>query len=123
MDRDKAADRLRHLATHSAERSTSAQLEDLFDEIKGALEAGVSQATILKEFRDMGFDVDPRTFRRTMRRLLTCRPETTAGMLLQQASTRTRFADTGSGAGPSTTIRGSLYDVEALNRLLLASAH
>ena len=123
MDRDKAADRLRHLATDSAERSTSAQLEDLFDEIKGALEAGVSQATILKEFRDMGFDVDPRTFRRTMRRLLTCRAETTAGMLLQQAPTRARFADTGSGAGPSTTIRGSLYDVEALNRLLLASAH
>jgi hypothetical protein len=98
-------------------------LEDLFHEIEDALEAGVSQSTILEEFRAMGLDVDPVTFRSTMRRLRARQPETSAGMLLQRASTRTRFADTGGDAGPSTTVRGSLYDAEALSRLLLASAH
>jgi hypothetical protein len=59
MDRDEAADRLRHLAADSAERSKSAQLEDLFHEIEDALEAGVSQATILEEFRAMGSTSTP----------------------------------------------------------------
>jgi hypothetical protein len=58
-----------------------------------------------------------------MRRLRTRQPEATARMSPQHASTVTRFADTSCGAGPSTTLRGSLYDVEALSRLLLASAH
>ena len=123
MDRDKAADRLRSLASDTAKRSKAAQLRDVFREIEGALEAGVSQATILEELSEMGLDVNPNTFRSTLRRLRARRPEATAGMPLQAAPTRTRFADTGAGAGPSTTIRGSLYDVEALSRLLLASAH
>ena len=121
MDRDKTADRLRSLASDTAKRSKAAQLRDVFREIEGALEAGVSQATILEELSEMGLDVNPNTFRSTLRRLRARRPETTAGIPLHQARTRARFADT--GAGPSTTIRGSLYDVEALSRLLLASAH
>ena len=121
MDRDKAADRLRSLASDSGKRSKTAQLRDFFREIEGALEAGVSQATVLEELRAMGLDVNPNTFRSTMRRLRTRQPEPTAGMSLQHASTVTRFADTSCGAGPSTTLRGSLYDVEALSRLLLAS--
>ena len=123
MDRDKAAERLRHLATDSAKRSKSAQLEDIFHEIEGALEAGVSQATVLEELRALGLDVNPNTFRSTLRRLRTRHPETSAGIALQRAPTRTRFEDTGGGAGPFTSRRGSLYDVEALSRLLLASAH
>jgi len=122
MDRDKAADRLRSLASDSAKRSKASQLRDLFREIEGALEAGVSQATVLEELRAAGLDVSPNTFRSTMRRLRT-RQEATARMSLQHVSTGTRFADTSCGAGPSTTLRGSLYDVEALSRLLLASSH
>ena len=84
----------------------AADLRDLFHEIEAALEAGASQATVLEELHEMGLDINPSTFSSTMRRLRT----------------RPRFADTGSGAGPSTTVRGSLYDVEALSRLLFASA-
>jgi len=123
MDRDKAADRLRSLASDSAKRSKAAQVRDLFREIEGALAAGVSQATILEELRAMGLDVNPSTFRSTMRRLRTRRAQPTGGMSFQHASARAPFADTGDGPGPSTTLRGSLYDVEALSRLLLASAH
>ena len=123
MDRDKAADRLRSLALDSAKRSKVAQLRDVFREIEAALEAGVSQATVLEELRAMGLDVNPSTFRSTLRRLRTRPPQPTAGMSVQHPSPVTRFADTGCGAGPSTTVRGSLYDVEALSRLLLASAH
>ena len=123
MDRDQAADRLRRLASDSAKRSKTAQLGDLFLEIEEALEAGVSQATVLEELREAGLDVNPNTFRSTIRRLRARPPKATADVPLQQTSTRTRFADTSGAAGPSTTIRGSLYDVEALSRLLLASAH
>ena len=123
MDRDKAADRLRSLASDSGKRSKTAQLRDFFREIEGALEAGVSQATVLEELRALGLDVNPNTFRSTMRRLRMRQSEAPAGMSLQHVSTVTRFADTSCGAGPSTTLRGSLYDVEALSRLLLASAH
>jgi hypothetical protein len=123
MDRDKAADRLRSLAVDSAKRSKTAQLRDVFREIEAALDAGVSQATVLAELRAMGLDVNPGTFRSTLRRLRTRQPLATEGMSVQHASPVSRFADTGSGAGPSTSVRGSLYDVEALSRLLLASAH
>ena len=122
MDRDKAAERLRSLASDSGKRSKTAQLRDVFGEIEEALEAGVSQATILEELRAMGLDVNPNTFRSTMRRLRNRQPVPTEGMPLQHVSTGTRSADTSGGSGPSTTIRGSLYDVEALSRLLLASA-
>jgi hypothetical protein len=123
MDRDKTADRLRSLASDSDKRSKVAQLRDVFHEIEGALEAGVSQATVLAELRAMGLDVNPNTFRSTMRRLRTRQPVSTAGMSLQHGSMEAGFADTGGGAGPSTTLSGSQYDIEALSRLLLASAH
>ena len=123
MDRDQAADRLRSLASDSAKRSKAAQVRDLFPEIEEALAAGVSQTTVLQELGAMGLDVNPSTFRSTMRRLRTRQTPPNAGLPLQHASTRTGFADTSGGAGPSTTLRGSLYDVEALSRLLLASAH
>ena len=123
MDRDKAADRLRSLASDSTKRSKAAQMRNLFGEIEEALAAGVSQATVLQELHAMGLDIKPGTFRSTIRRLRTRQTQPTAGMPLQHASMRTGFADTGGGAGPSTTLRGSLYDVEALSRLLLASAH
>jgi hypothetical protein len=114
---------LRSLALDSARRSKTAQLGDLFREIEGALEAGVSQATVIEELRDAGLDVNPNTFRSTMRRLRARQAEATADMPLLLAATRTRFADTGGAGGPSTTLRGSLYDAGALCRLLLASAH
>jgi len=123
MDTDKAADRLRSLASDGAKRSKTAQLRDVFREIEAALEAGVSQATILEELRVMGLDVNPNTFRSTLRRLRTRRPEANAHAPLQRAPMRSGFAETGDGFGPSTTVRGSLYDVEALSRLLLASAY
>lgn len=123
MDRDIAADRLRSLAADSAKRSKAAQLRDVFHEIEDALDAGVSQAAILEELRAMGLEVNPNTFRSTLRRLRTRQPESSSGMPLQVESARAPFADTGRGAGPATTFRGALYDAEALGRLLLASAH
>ena len=69
MDTDKAAERLRCLALDSAKRSKAAQLRDVFREIEAALEAGVSQGTVLEELRAMGLDVNPSTFRSTMRHL------------------------------------------------------
>ena len=122
MDRESAAERLRSLASDSAKRSKTAQVRDLFSEIEEALEAGVSQATVIEELRDMGLDVNPNTFRSTLRRLRTRPPKATADIPLQPAAARPGFADTGGGPGPATTLRGSLYDVEALSRLLLASA-
>ena len=123
MDRDEAADRLRQLATNSAKRSKSAQLRDVFREIEEAIDAGVSQGTILEELRAMGLDVNPNTFRSTLRRLRTREAGPTTGLSVPPESTRAPFADTGGGSGPSRTVRGALYDVEALSRLLLASAH
>ena len=124
MDRDIAAERLRLLASDSARRSKAAQLRDVFHEIEDALEAGVSQATVLEELRGLGLEVNPNTFRSTMRRLRTRQPEpSTTDLPLQVESARAPFADTGRGAGPSSTFRGALYDAEALGRLLLASAH
>ena len=70
----------------------------------------------------MGLDVNPNTFRSTLRRLRTRQAGPTTGTALQAESTRAPFGDSG-GAGPSRTVRGALYDVEALSRLLLASAH
>jgi hypothetical protein len=123
MDRDIAADRLRHLAVDSAKRSKVAQLRDVFQEIEGALEAGVSQTIILEELRAMGLDVNPNTFRSTLRRLRTRQPAPSTQMPPPFASTRHPFLDTGRGLASSTTFRGAAYDAEALSRLLLASAH
>ena len=122
MDRDTAADRLRSLACDSAKRSKAAQLRDVFREIEGALDAGVSQATILEELRAMGLEVNPNTFRSTIRRLRSRHARPTADLPLPLESSRAPYADSG-GAGPSRTARGALYDVEALSRLLLASSH
>jgi hypothetical protein len=123
MDRAQAAERLRRLASDSAKRSKAAQLRDVFREIEEALEAGVSQTTILDELRAMGLDVNPNTFRSTLHRLRMRQPGPTAGMPLQYLSPPTRYQDTGGGARPSMTASGALYDLEALSRLLLASAH
>jgi hypothetical protein len=123
MDRDIAADRLRHLASDSAKRTKAARPRDVFQQIEGALEAGVSQTIILDELRAMGLDVNPDTFRSTLRRLRQRQPAPSTEMPAQFASTRAPFADTGRGLASATTFRGALYDAEALSRLLLASAH
>ena len=124
MDREQAADRLRDLATDSGKRTKSAQLRDVFREIEDAIEAGVSQVTILEELRALGLDVNPNTFRSTLRRLRARRAAPAADIPLPLDSRRAPFADTGSGSTtPSTTARGALYDVEALSRLLLASSY
>src|SRR5678816_1516154 len=111
MDREQAADRLRDLATDSGKRSKSAQLRDVFREIEDAIEAGVSQVTILEELHAMGLDVNPNTFRSTLRRLRARRAAPAADIPLPLESTRAPFADTSGGATPSTTARGALYDV------------
>ena len=123
MDREQAADRLRDLATDSGKRSKSAQLRDVFREIEDAIEAGVSQVTILEELRAMGLDVNPNTFRSTLRRLRAGRAAPAGNLPLTLESRRAPFADTSGSSGPSTTARGALYDVEALSRLLLASSY
>src|SRR3982751_5020530 len=115
MDTNQAANRLRSLALQSAKRSKAAQLLDLFHEIEAALDAGVSQTTVIEELRAMGLDVNPGTFRSAMHRLRTRQTEPSEAMALQEGSTESAFGDTRSGAGPSSTFRGSRYDVEALS--------
>jgi hypothetical protein len=100
MDRDEAADRLRQLATNSAKRSKSAQLRDVFREIEEAIDAGVSQGTILEELRAMGLDVNPNTFRSTLRRLRTREAGPTTGLSLPPNRRELRSRTPAGAPGP-----------------------
>jgi hypothetical protein len=122
MDTGKAVSRLRSLASDSARRSKTALLRDVYVEIETAIEAGVSQVAILDELRLLGLDMTQPAFRSALRRLrashgrgadgragLPCTTEFAPGPSRERRS----FA--------STTTSGSLYDVEALSRLIRAS--
>jgi hypothetical protein len=120
MDTAKAVSRLRSLASDSARRSKTAVLRDVYSEIETAIGAGVSQVAILDELRRLGLEVTQQGFRSALRRL---RAEHALGDRDRDARAtdfssvplreRTSFA--------STTSSGSLYDAEALSRLIRAS--
>lgn len=96
-------------------------LRDVLPEIEGAVRAGVSQVVILEELRTLGLEMTESGFRSALRRLRTerGRPDRVRGV---PASTEFWSGlATRPAAFASTTSGGSLYDVEALSRLLMAS--
>jgi hypothetical protein len=121
VDTAQAASRLRSLASDAARRSRTAVLREVLPEIETAVRAGVSQVVILEELRTLGFEMTQSGFRSALRRLRTERPS----LGRPSASMSTEFW-TGLETQPATftaatTTRGSLYDADALSRLLMAS--
>jgi hypothetical protein len=122
VDTAQAASRLRSLASDAARRSRTAVLREVLPEIEKAMRAGVSQVVILEELRTLGFQMTQSGFRSALRRLRTERPQ--LGGRAGNASMSTEFwsgVETQPAAFTATTTRGSLYDVDALSRLLMAS--
>jgi len=121
VDTAQAASRLRSLASDAARRSRTAVLREVLPEIETAVRAGVSQVVILEELRTLGFEMTQSGFRSALRRLRTERPQLGR---VASSSMSTEFwsgLETEPAAFTATTTRGSLYDVEALSRLLMAS--
>jgi hypothetical protein len=121
VDTAQAASRLRSLASDAARRSRTSVLREVLPEIETAVRAGVSQVVILEELRTLGFEMTQSGFRRALRRL---RPERPQVGRFAGASVSTEYwsgLPTQPAAFTATTTGGSLYDVEALSRLLMAS--
>jgi hypothetical protein len=121
VDTAQAASRLRSLASDAARRSRTAVLREVLPEIETAVRAGVSQVVILEELRTLGFEMSQSGFRSALRRLRSERPPSGR---LGSAPMSTEFwsgLETQPAGFTATTSRGSLYDVEALSRLLMAS--
>ena len=96
-------------------------LRDVLPEIETAVRAGVSQVVILEELRTLGFEMTQSGFRSALRRLRTERPRPgPVGNAPMSTEFWTGLA-TEPAAFTATTSGGSLYDVEALSRLLSAS--
>ena len=96
-------------------------LREVLPEIETAVRAGVSQVVILEELRTLGLEMTQSGFRSALRRLRTERPRVGR---VDRSSMSTEFwsgLETQPAAFTATTTRGSLYDVEALSRLLMAS--
>ena len=96
-------------------------LREVLPDIDTAVRAGVSQVVILEELRTLGFEMTQSGFRSALRRL---RSERTGTGPAESAPVSTEFWSgrvTEPAAFTATTSGGSLYDVEALSRLLLAS--
>jgi hypothetical protein len=121
MDIAQAARRLQSLAADDAKRSKTAVLRDVFPDIERAIGVGVSRAAILRELQGLGLEMSEAAFRSAVRRLR-----------LEHAQASTRAAtlepvDSSVGALSdrmsfrASTQSGSLYDIEALSRLLRAS--
>ena len=96
-------------------------LREVLPEIETAVRAGVSQVVILEELRSLGFEMTQSGFRSALRRLRSERPRAgPAGSSAMSTEFWTGLATEPAGF-TATTSRGSLYDVEALSRLLMAS--
>jgi hypothetical protein len=121
VDTAQAASRLRSLASDAARRSRTAVLRDVLPEIETAVRAGVSQVVILEELRTMGFEMTQSGFRSALRRLRTERPRSDRFSRTPVSTEYWSALATRPAAFTSTTSGGSLYDVEALSRLLMAS--
>jgi hypothetical protein len=123
MDTGKAVSRLRSLASDSARRSKTAVLRDVYVEIETAIEAGVSQVAILEELRILGLQMTQPAFRSALRRLRATHGQSDRCRAARELTTD--FMPVPSRELPSfasTTTAGSLYDVEALSRLIRASS-
>ncbi len=121
VDTARATHRLRSLAADPARRSRSAVLREVLPEIERAVRAGVSQVMILEELRTLGLAMTESGFRSALRRLRT---ERVRADRIRRVPVSTEFWSglaTRPAAFAATTTGGSLYDVEALSRLLMAS--
>ncbi|HEX7439129.1 MAG TPA: hypothetical protein VF319_03460 [Caldimonas sp.] len=96
-------------------------LREVLPEIETAVRAGVSQVVILEELRTLGFEMTQSGFRSALRRLRTERPRTERVTRVPASTDFWSGLATRPAAFTSTTTGGSLYDVEALSRLLMAS--
>jgi hypothetical protein len=121
IDVGKAAHRLRSLAASSAKRSKTAVLRDLFSDIEAAIRAGVSQVVIVEELRSLGLDISAGAFRSAMRRLRSRQGSRSAWTTAVGPTdfAPPHFAD--SSPSVRMTRSGSIYDEDALCRLLRAS--
>jgi hypothetical protein len=119
MDTGKAVSRLRSLASDSTRRSKTAVLRDVYVEIETAIEAGVSQVAI-PGTANPGLEITQPASRAPAPVRgpwpCSCRGtrEATTDFAPVPYPERRSFA--------STTTSGSLYDVEALSRLIRASS-
>jgi hypothetical protein len=95
-------------------------LREVLPEIETALRAGVSRVAILEELRGLGLEMTESGFRSALRRLRLQR--SWPGRVEGLSASPTFWPATGA-ARPTfaTTARGSLYDIDALSRLFLAS--
>ena len=96
-------------------------LREVLPEIETAVRAGVSQVVILDELRSLGFEMTQSGFRSALRRLRTERPRAGHVARLPMSTEFWSGLATQPAAFTATTSGGSLYDVEALSRLLMAS--
>jgi hypothetical protein len=121
VDTAQAASRLRSLASDAARRSRTAVLREVLPEIENAVRAGISQVVILEELRTLGFEMTQSGFRSALRRLRTERPRPDRFTTTPVSTEFWSGLATQPAAFASTTSGGSLYDVDALSRLLMAS--
>ncbi len=121
VDTAQAASRLRSLASGAARRSRTAVLREVLPEIETAVRAGVSQVVILEELRTLGLEMTQSGFRSALRRLRSERPRSDRGNTVPASTEFWSGRVTQPATFASTTTGGSLYDVEALSRLLMAS--
>ena len=97
-------------------------LREVLPEIETAVRAGVSQVVILEELRTLGFEMTQSGFRSALRRLRTERPRRgPVGNSSMSTEYWSGLPTQPAGFTATTTTGGSLYDVEALSRLLMAS--
>ena len=96
-------------------------LREVLPEIETAVRAGVSQVVILDELRTLGFEMTQSGFRSALRRLRTERPQLGRVASSPMSTEFWSGLETQPATFTATTTRGSLYDVDALSRLLMAS--
>ena len=96
-------------------------LREVLPEIETAVRAGVSQVVILEELRTLGFEMTQSGFRSALRRLRSEGSRARPGAGVAMSTEFWSGLATEPAAFTATTSGGSLYDVEALSRLLMAS--
>jgi hypothetical protein len=69
MTKNSVADVLRALATGDKNRSETARLFDIVDEVEAALAAGVSRAAVLQALNDQGFTMTLKSFESALYRI------------------------------------------------------
>jgi len=122
VDTALAASRLRSLATDVRKRSKTAVLKEVLPDIERAIRAGVTQVAILDELRSLGLEMNRDAFRSAVRRLRAQGASRFARPPSGQPTDFSALPSTWRSPFAGTTAAGAMYDLEALNRLLRASA-